>query len=251
VRSVTASRSHRDIAGRPTVVLDGDDTLWFVESLYDDARQLAANVVHAEGLDELRWERLERQIDVNNVGTLGLSTERFPASCVEAYRRLATETQCGVSASVEARIRRAAETVFHRKAPSAPELGDLLAKLHEQFTVVLLTKGDEMVQRKRIADAGIADAIDYISIVPEKSEKNFRSVLAAVGSGTDDAWSVGNSLASDINPALRIGMRAIWIDSHVWEYERRESAPEPGSIVIATDLSSAVRKLLAANTDGG
>jgi putative hydrolase of the HAD superfamily len=246
-----ALRSHQDIAVRPTVVLDGDDTLWFVEPLYDDARQLAAGVVHAEGLDQLRWERLERQIDVENVGTFGLSTERFPASCVEAYRRLAAETQCVVSASVETRIRRAAETVFYRKAPSAPELGDLLAKLHEHFTLVLLTKGDEVVQRKRIADAGIADAIDYISIVPEKSEKNFRGVLAAVGSGPDDAWSVGNSLASDINPALRIGMRAIWIKSNVWEYERRESAPEPGNLVIAADLSSAVRALLAVSTDGG
>jgi putative hydrolase of the HAD superfamily len=246
-----ASSSYQNIVVRPTVVLDGDDTLWFVESLYDDARQLAASVVHAEGLDELRWERLARQIDVENVGTFGLSTQRFPTSCVEAYRRLATETQCVVSASVEARIRRAAETVFHRKAPSAPKLGDLLAKLHQHFTVVLLTKGDEVVQRKRITDAGIADAIDHISIVPEKSEKNFRSALAAVGSRPDDAWSIGNSLASDINPALRIGMRAIWIDAHVWEYERRESAAESGKLVVASDLPSAVRELLGVSANGG
>lgn len=239
-----ASRWYQDIAVRPTVVLDGDDTLWFVEALYDDARQLAATVVHEEGLDELRWERLERQIDVEKVDMLGLSAQRFPTSCVEAYRRLATEMQCVVSASVEARVRRAAETVFHRKAPSAPELGDLLAKLRERFTVVLLTKGDEAVQRKRITDAEIDDAIDYISIVPEKSEKEFRNALAVVGSRSDHAWSIGNSLASDINPALRIGMRAVWIDAHVWEYEHREFAAESGKLVIASDLSSAVCKLL-------
>ena len=76
-----------------------------------------------------------------------------------------------------------------------------------------------------------------------------RSTRISRGPGSDrskrgSAWSVGNSLASDINPALRIGMRAIWIDAPVWEYERRDSQMGNRYVVIAPDLSSAIRTLL-------
>ena len=70
------------------VVFDGDDTLWFVEPLYDDARAEAAAIVAAAGLDAGNWESLQRRIDVRYVPYLGVSSKRFPKSCVEAYRRL-------------------------------------------------------------------------------------------------------------------------------------------------------------------
>ena len=44
----------------------------------------------------------------------------------------------------------------------------------------------------------------------------------AARSDAGSAWSVGNSLASDINTALSCEIQAIWIDAPVWEFERRE-----------------------------
>jgi len=35
---------------RPLIVFDGDDTLWYVEPLYDDARMRAAALVSSAGL---------------------------------------------------------------------------------------------------------------------------------------------------------------------------------------------------------
>ena len=74
------------------VIFDGDDTLWSTEPLYDDARAAAAEIVERAGLDAGEWERLERDIDVQNVQRFGLSSERFPTSCVEAYQTLARES---------------------------------------------------------------------------------------------------------------------------------------------------------------
>ena len=51
-----------------------------------------------------------------------------------------------------------------------------------------------------------------------------RSLLADLDVNPGTAWLVGNSIPSDINPALACGMHAIWIDAHVWGHERREAA---------------------------
>ena len=112
-----------------------------------------------------------------------------------------------------------------------------MKSLRSEHALVLLTKGDPDVQVKRIADARLEDAFDQISIVPDKTPSQFREVLQALDTSPRDAWSVGNSLASDINPALRLGMSAVWVDAHVWEHERREVQAMPGHLVSVTSLA--------------
>jgi putative hydrolase of the HAD superfamily len=109
---------------------------------------------------------------------------------------------------------------------------------------VLLTKGDDTVQRRRIHQADLELAFDGIHIVPDKTEATFLSLLDHYGCPPAEAWSIGNSLRSDINPALRIGMNAIWVDAHVWEYERSETAPVAGNLQIVASLDD-VPNLLA------
>jgi len=229
--------------GQPVVVLDGDDTLWFVEPLYDEARAAAAAVVAAAGLDPRQWEALQRRLDVRYVASLGVSPKRFPESCAEAYGRLAARST-SINSTVEASVRAAANSVFLRTAVPVDDVRNIVGRLREAFHVILLTKGDEKVQNKRILDAGLTDAFDLVAIVPDKGIPQFREVLSAMHADASSAWSVGNSLASDINPALRIGMHAIWVDAHVWEYEQREREIGPGDSIKAPDLSSAAQILL-------
>lgn len=225
------------------IVFDGDDTLWFIEHLYDEARDECRKIIKERELDAARWEQLERIIDVENVIRLGFSAERFPTSCVEAYRRLVWESGRETELSVEADITTAATEVFRRKASPAHRANGICQALRRHFRVALLTKGEEWVQQKRVAEAGLLKAFDHVSVVQEKSDSDFRDVLTTIGVPPNSAWSIGNSLASDIYPALRIGMRAIWIDAYVWEYERRELIPQQG-VIAAPDLEAATNILL-------
>lgn len=226
-------------------MVDGDDTLWFVEPLYDAARNAVAALVAAAGLDAAHWEQHERAIDVANVAVYGVNPERFPTSCVQAYEALASETHASTDDAVAREVWTVASTVFETVAPVHPSASRVISTLRARGPVVLLTKGDQVVQSQRISDAALADAFDDVRIVADKNEDTFRTVLADHGYAPELSWSIGNSLRSDINPALRIGMHAVWVDAHVWEYERGEIEPADGHLLIVHDLAD-----VPANTAG-
>lgn len=206
----------------PTVVIfDGDDTLWNTERLYDLARQRAREQVAQSGLDGAEWERLERRLDVENVSKFGFSSERFPTSCVQAYEALCAATGKVLDVKLADRIRAAAQSVFVSDPALVPGVLETLQTLRARgIRLVLLTKGDRDVQRRRIERSGIAEAFDAIRVVSEKLPETFREILGSLGASPERSWTVGNSVRSDILPALDAGLRAVWIDAHVWEHER-------------------------------
>lgn len=218
------------------IVFDGDDTLWRVEHLYDEARERAAQIVTSSGMDASRWQMLQREIDVANVARFGLSRHRFPTSSVEAYERLADETGDRIDQETRARVRRAAASVFERKAPLMSGARQVLEELRRNHRLALLTQGDPVVQEKRVDDSRLRPLFDAVHIVDGKDESTFTTVLDEVDAQSASSWSVGNSLPSDINPALRIGMSAIWIEAHVWAHEQREVVPAPGRFFTASSL---------------
>lgn len=231
------------------VIFDGDDTLWHVERLYDRAREQAATVVASVGLDADRWRAVQRRIDVQNVARFGLSAQRFPTSCVHAYRAVANEMGEASHRAVEVQIEAAAIKVFHSIAPPVEGARDVLVELTRDYTLALLTQGDPLIQRQRIADSGLGSSFAVTHIPTLKTLNSFEKVLAAVGAEPHDACSVGNSLPSDINPALRLGMSAVWIPTDAWEYEHRETTASDGPVLAVDHLveaPTAVASLLPA-----
>jgi putative hydrolase of the HAD superfamily len=203
------------------VVFDGDDTLWSTEQLYDDARSRARSVVSESGLDGTTWEEWERRIDVQNVDRLGYSIDRFPSSCVEAYELLCRSTKRAVDAEIASRVREAARSVFERDPSLVSGARETLMALRESgVRLALLTKGDVQLQSRRIERSGLRELFDVIQIVPDKSPAIIREVVAALGVDVGSAWMVGNSMRSDVLPAIDAGLRVVQIPAHVWEYER-------------------------------
>jgi len=226
------------------IVFDGDDTLWTTEPLYDDARSAARAVVAAAGLDGGQWEVLERAIDVANVATLGYSPKRFPTSCLQAYEDLCAREERTPEAAVASQIRRAATTVFKREPVVVDNARGTLEFLRRRgIRLALLTKGDLRVQTQRIEGSGLRPMFAAVRIVSEKSPAIIRSTVAALGAEPSEAWMVGNSIKSDVIPALQAGLTVVWIEAHVWEHER---VPEHGldDRVIALHALADIRNLL-------
>jgi putative hydrolase of the HAD superfamily len=219
------------------VVFDGDDTLWSTEQLYDYARSRARNIVVEGGLDGDEWEQLERDLDVQNVAALGFSVDRFPSSCVEAYEDLCRRTGVRKDPSISTRVREAASSVFELVPPLVPGARETLISLRRQgIRLALLTKGAPEVQFRRIESSGLKGYFDLIRVVAEKTPDVIREVLESLEVSADSAWMVGNSVRSDIVPAIETGMHAIWVKAHVWEYERVFDHVIDGRVATAVDL---------------
>ena len=218
------------------MIFDGDDTLWITEPLYDGARCVAGSVVADASFDVVEWDRLQREIDVRNVALLGLSPTRFPTSCVQALEVLAESSGRLLDETLRRSVYLAAAQVFERTAPLALGAQSIVEQLHSCCYLALLTKGDRTVQAGRVRDSGLTDLFDSVDVVDRKDPSTFAAVLERFGVGPERAWSVGNSLRSDILPAVQAGLNGIVVDAHVWEFERFERHEVPQSIPIIPNL---------------
>lgn len=223
------------------IVFDGDDTLWLTERLYDEARAHARELVEAAGLDGETWEQLERDIDVRNVGRFGHSAERFPTSCMEAYAEL-SGTEGGPDPEVLENVGAAARSVFTRRAPLIESARETLTELRDRgYRLALLTKGDPGVQRRRVEESGLAPLFDAVEIVERKTPQAIRELLGRLDAEPERALSVGNSVRSDILPSLEAGLQAVWIDAHVWEYEREHDGLADQDVVEIENLAELLK----------
>lgn len=229
------------------VVFDGDDTLWETERLYDKARAAAAKIVAEAGVDPTLWEDLQRIADLANVELLGLSAHRFPTSCAEAYFQACEKLGMPPDEVIAGRVRIAASQVFEWRAGPVPGAKATLERLSRERPLILFTQGDVVVQRKRLADSGFKRFFDRIEIVDRKTPSALNELLRTFGADPSCSWFIGNSIPSDVNPALAAGMRAVWIDAHVWPHERREILVDTdGRCVVANELSDVPAVVLSA-----
>lgn len=200
------------------VIFDGDDTLWATEILYEKARQAAEAELAEHGVDVAAWRELQAAIDLELFGALGFSPIRFACSFERATKKLTGDTQ------LANRIGRHAEHPFRTRASLRPGAADLVLGLREvEAGIGLITRGDEYVQRSRIAKCGLS--FDDVAIVPrEKTPWDFRSMDYRIVGPNDCLISIGDSYHSDIKPALAAGFdRCYWVAADNWE---REHAPD-------------------------
>ncbi len=212
----------------PTIIFDADDTLWVTQWLYDQAEQETRLIVEAAGLDGNRWDEIFQEHDRKNVARFGFGPGRIPTSVVAAYTQLCEESGTTVRIDILGELIRSASSMFRRKAPLVGGVQDVLEALRPDYQLVLLTKGDPRLQRKRIKESGLARYFDAIVIVPDKNPDVFSKVCTEFGADLSRSWSVGNSLPSDIAPAMRAGLRGVLVEANSWNYEKRDSGIIPG-----------------------
>ena len=220
------------------VIFDGDDTLWSSEQLYDDARSRGRLIVSNSGLNGAEWEQRERLLDVQNVAKFKYSTDRFPTSCVQAYEELCRSSGRRIDNGITTQIRRTAKSAFENDPPVMPGAKETLALLRSRGArLALLTKGDYALQCRRIERSGLREFFDVIRIVPEKTSDVIRDVVSALGVDAGSTWMVGNSMRSDIFPAMKAGLRTVRIPAHVWEYERTYDRIESDGVITTYHLA--------------
>ena len=82
--------------------------------------------------------------------------------------------------------------------------------------------------RARIAESGLREFFERAIVVDHKDAAAFRQLVGELKVIPHLTWSVGDSLRSDIRPALAAGLRAVWVPQRTWSYEEDALPAEQG-----------------------
>jgi putative hydrolase of the HAD superfamily len=236
---------------RRTIIFDGDDTLWATQELYDDAKARFYDLLSHEGYGTDEVAAAFAQIDVANVARLGFSRERFPRSMRETYERFCEQSRQKPKPSIVSQSEAIGAAVFDAEPVVRIDAVSTLETLRERYRLVLFTAGDDAVQRRRILQTGLRTYFEAIHITSQKSRDSWGELLVTETPHGKPTWSVGNSVKSDINPALSYGLQCVVIAGRSWDYERAALAVgEDGERVWRADtLTQVTRTILQVDSD--
>lgn len=206
------------MGGRITTIgFDADDTLWHNERFFrltqDRFAALLADFTAPEHLGE-RLLAAERR----NLGHYGFGIKGFVLSMIETALEV---TEDRVPGRVIGELIAAGQEMLSHPIELLDHARTAIEALAPDHTLVLITKGDLLDQERKLAQSGLGDLFDAVEIVSHKTPEIYRAAFSRHGSGPECAAMVGNSLASDVAPALAAGSFAIHVPHDLtWELER-------------------------------
>lgn len=211
---MTARRSSQ------TLIFDADDTLWECNKYFEDAIHRFIDFLHAEHLTR---EEIREVLDTFERAN-GYGARAFAKSMVETYRELATENNPGDEALIE----RLGLGILEQHMETIDGVAETLAALKPHHTLFLFTKGEEQEQQLKISRSPLANEFAAHIICDDKNPETYREIVESLGLEQANTWMIGNSLRSDILPALEAGINAIYIPNpHTWHMEHVELELNP------------------------
>ena len=207
-------------AGLSTIGFDADDTLWQNEQFYrlTEKRFTALLADYAEAGDlSNRLLEAERR----NLKAYGFGIKGFTLSMIETAIEV---TEGRVPATVIHQIVDAGRDLLSHPIEPLPHARAALEQLSGDYRLVLITKGDLFDQERKLAQSGLGDFFSAVEIVSDKSAATYERIFTRHGDGPERAMMVGNSLKSDIVPAIQAGSWGVYVPhSLTWALEHDEA----------------------------
>jgi putative hydrolase of the HAD superfamily len=116
-----------------------------------------------------------------------------------------------------------------------PGVDEVIAELSEKYRLVLITKGDLLDQERKLAASGLGERFSAVEIVSEKDRTTYDHIFARHGTGPAEAVMAGNSMKSDVLPAIAAGAFGVHIPYAVtWAHELADApVDEPRYVSLA------------------
>jgi putative hydrolase of the HAD superfamily len=202
---------------------DADDTLWQNEQFFRLTEERFAELLkdYAER-DHLTARLLDAE--KRNLAHYGFGIKGFTLSMIET----AVEVTDGkVPAPVIADILETGRAMLTHPVETLPEARATLERLADDYRLILITKGDLFDQERKLAASGLGDLFDAVEIVSDKSPATYDAIFARHADGAGKSMMVGNSLKSDVVPAIEAGGWGIHVPHELtWVLEHVEAPLE-------------------------
>lgn len=210
-----------DPASITTIAFDADDTLWHNETIFRFTEErfaaLLADVMEEKPLME-RLLATERR----NLKFYGYGIKGFTLSMIETALEV---TEGRATPEMIQQILAAGREMLTHPVETLPGVRETVTALSKRYRVMVITKGDLFDQERKVAESGLGELFQVVEIVSEKATETYSRLFEKHGTGAREALMIGNSLKSDILPALEAGAWGVYVPYRItWAME---TADEP------------------------
>lgn len=205
-----------------TIGLDADDTLWHNETIFRLSQKRFAELLADHAEEPVLMDRLAI-IERRNLRLYGYGVKGFTLSMIETAMEL-----CDGAAPphIIREILAAGREMLSHPVEPLPGVEETVARLARNYRLILVTKGDLLDQERKLAASGLGEHFSGVEIVSEKDRSTYERVFSRHGTGPSEAVMVGNSMKSDVLPAIEAGAWGVHIPYHItWAHELAD-APE-------------------------
>ena len=210
------------MAAISTIGFDADDTLWQNETFFRLTEQRFTELLSEHGAHDVISARL-LEAERRNLRFYGFGVKGFTLSMIET----AVEVTNGqVSASVIGEILGFGRQMLQNPVEALPHARETLDALAGRYRILLITKGDLFDQERKLAQSGLGDYFSAVEIVSDKTPSVYERIFTRHGDGPARAVMVGNSLKSDVVPAIRAGSWGVYVPHDLTWVLEHEEAPE-------------------------
>ena len=214
---------------RQYLIFDADDTLWENNIYFDHAFERFCEFLDHSSLAPDDVRAALDAIEIVNNKIHGYGALNFGRNLVQCFERLAERA---VEDHHRHHVASLAQGIFDSPMQLMPGVRETLEGLTGRHELTLFTKGADDEQNRKIDRSGLRPLFAHCAVVKEKNVEAYVALADAHGFDLDRAWMIGNSPKSDINPALKAGLRAVFVPhERTWTLEREELIESPMRLV--------------------
>lgn len=215
------------------IAFDADDTLWENEPYFRQADARLCKIL-AEYGDEKSAAEFIFQTEMANMPDYGYGAVAFTMSLIESAIKY---SKGKISANEIGDIIESGRKLVRLSGKPLPGVRETLETLHSEraYQLVVFTKGELLTQENKLKRSGLLPLFDRVFITTDKQPEDYRKVCREMGIAPEALLMVGNSLKSDIQPALEVGAWAAHVPYEVmWQHEIIDHFEHPRMIQLVT-----------------
>jgi putative hydrolase of the HAD superfamily len=202
------------------ICLDADDTLWHNETFFRRTFGRIADLLAAFASAEEVQRRLD-ETEHRNLPAYGYGAKGFILSMLETASDIAGDE---LPAATFRDILAFGRELLAHPVEMLPGVEDALPALADLGRLILITKGDLHHQEAKLAASGLGHHFTGVEIVSDKRADTYVRIFERYRVSPHQAVMAGNSMRSDILPALQAGAWAALIPYElVWSHEAAEA----------------------------
>lgn len=200
------------------IAFDADDTLWNNEPFFRNAEHKLCQILAPYGTEEELSARIF-DVEMANMPDYGYGAVAFTMSLIESAIKISNGE---IPANKIGEIIEIGRQLVRLDATPLEGVFETLQALKStgKYKLVVFTKGELLTQENKLKRSRLLPFFDRVFIVTDKQEADYRKLCQDMEIKPEELLMVGNSLKSDILPALNIGAIAIHIPYEImWQHE--------------------------------